>query len=177
MKLWLLTLAFVPLGVLQAQTPTPESASTSKPGFAPLDYFQANCERCHGPNGSFYGPTFGKNLKSDAALRQIVKEMCEGPGNAPLPDPELEILTDFHRALRDNKPFITIVSREKTEKGLILSGEALPDSRITLGDEETIPVKLEGHKWSVEVPAGLDLSSAKLRAVKGEVETIVDLAK
>ncbi|HEX8464444.1 MAG TPA: cytochrome c [Abditibacterium sp.] len=174
MKLWLLTLAFVPLGVLQAQTPAPEPASTSKPGFAPLDYFQANCERCHGPNGSFYGPTFGKNLKSDAALRQIVKEMCEGPGNAPLPDPELEILTDFHRALRNNKPYITVVSREKA----VLSGEATPDAKITLeSGEKVVAAKLEGHKWSVEVPADFDLSSAKLRAVKGEVETVVELTK
>lgn len=160
MKLFVLAALFVaPLVVLQA---APKATH-----FAPLDYFEANCARCHGPNGSFYGAEFGKGLKDDAALRHIVQEMAEGPGNAPLSPENLEILTDFHRSLRDGKPYIVLVSAQKSESCLTLSGEATPESKITLENgKEVLAVKLEGHKWSVSVPPNFDVEKASLRAVK-----------
>ncbi|MBW3637608.1 MAG: cytochrome c [Armatimonadetes bacterium] len=155
----LIALALAPLAALQA---APKAAH-----FAPLDYFEQNCARCHGPNGSFYGAEFGKGLKDDAALRHIVKEMAEGPGNAPLSPENLEILTDFHRSLRDGTPYLVVVEAQQRKNCLVLSGEATPDSKITLGnDKESVAVKLEGHKWSVEVPRGFDVEKASLRAVK-----------
>ncbi len=155
----LAALTLAPLAVIQA-APKPTN-------FAPLDYFEENCARCHGPNGSFYGTEFGKGLKDDDALRHIVKEMAEGPGNAPLSPENLEILTDFHRSLRDGKPYIVVVEARKSEKCLILSGEATPDSQITLENgKEVVAVKLEGHKWSVAVPPNFDIEKASLRAVK-----------
>ena len=169
--LWLLTLALVPLGMLRAQT---ESEKTAP--FAPLDYFDANCTRCHGPYGSFYGAEFGKNLKDDAALRHIVKEMAEGPGNAPLNHKDLETLTDFHRALRDGKPYLVLVATEKNEVGITLRGEATPESKVTLEDgTQIVEVTLEGHKWDVSVPTGFEVGKAKLRAVKDGKESLVDL--
>lgn len=166
-KLLLVTLAFAPLGVLRAQ---PEVPKTS--GFAPLDYFSSKCARCHGPNGSFYGANFAKGLKDDAALKQIVKDMCEGPGGAPLEEHDLEVLTDFHRALRDGKPYVVAVEL----KDGVLYGEASPDSKVIVeSGTQVLEVKLEGNKWSVPVGSDFAWKGAKLRAVKGEAETIVEL--
>ncbi|PQV63215.1 hypothetical protein B1R32_11440 [Abditibacterium utsteinense] len=170
--LLLLGLALFPLGVLRAQTAAPtepihkkSSGEKNAKGFAPLGYFDANCARCHGPNGSFYGAGFGKNLKDDAALKQIVKEMCEGPGNAPLNEKSLDILTDFHRALRDNKPFLVIVS----QSAKTLSGEASPDATLALqSGEKTLPIALKGHNWTTEIPADFNVSKARLVARRGE---------
>ncbi|RYG66741.1 hypothetical protein EON80_14855 [bacterium] len=162
-------LAFAPLGAICAQ-PEPEVPKTS--GFAPLDYFSAKCARCHGPNGSFYGAKFGKGLKDDAALKDAVKAMCDGPGGAPLEDPQLETLTDFHRALRDGKPYIVAVELKEGT----LSGEASPDSKITLeSGTKTLDVTTEGNTWSVKVEPDFVWKGAKLRAVKGEVETVIEL--
>lgn len=172
-----LGLALLPLGVLRAQTPPPvyqrvaptkgdaePTTEKTAPSFAPLAYFDKNCARCHGPNGSFYGDSFGKNLKDDAALRQIVKEMCEGPGNAPLNEKNLDILTDFHRALRDNLPFLVLVSQDAK----VLSGEASPDAKVTLEDgAQSVVVEQKGNAWKVEIPADFKLEGAKIVARRG----------
>ena len=174
----LLGLALFPLGVLRAQTTAPvapkvapateKTAPTTEKaaaGFAPLSYFDANCARCHGPNGSFYGKDFGKNLKDDAALRQIVKEMCEGPGNAPINEKSLDILTDFHRALRDNSPFLVLVAQDAK----VLSGEASPDAKITLENgAQNVAVEQKGNAWKVAIPADFKFEGAKLVARRGE---------
>lgn len=166
----LLFLAVAPL-IAVAQNAAPKSSN-----FAPLDYFDANCARCHGPNGSFYGANFAKNLKDDAALRHVVQEMAEGPGNAPLSEADLEVLTDFHRSLRDGKPYLVLVSVQKSEKCLVLRGEATPDATISLENgKEVLPVKLEGHSWSVSLPADFKFEKASLRAVKDGKESRVAL--
>lgn len=183
----LLGLALFPLGVLSAQTPppvyqrvapTPEKAPVARaetaPGFAPLAYFDAHCARCHGPNGSFYGKNFGKNLKDDAALKQIVKEMCEGPGNAPLSEISLEILTDFHRALRDDLPFLIVVA----QNAKTLSGESSPDAKISLeSGAKSVAAVQKGNDWKVEIPAGFEISQAKIVARRGEKTREIVLEK
>ncbi|HEX9995608.1 MAG TPA: hypothetical protein VGB45_00570 [Abditibacterium sp.] len=162
----LLGMAFVPLGILRAQSESPRVSN-----FAPLDYFAENCARCHGPNGSFYGENFGKGLKDDTALKQVVHEMAEGPGNAPLEGADLETLTDFHRALRDGKPYLVAVSW----KDGILSGEATPDAKVTLeAGEKTVEVELKEQKWSVTI--GESWKNAKLRAVKDGKETVLEFS-
>lgn len=171
----LLALCLAPLGALLAQPADKPGAdkpgaADAKPdakaeGFAPLAYFDANCARCHGPNGSFYGKNFGKDLKTDAALKEIVQAMCEGPGNAPLDAAKLEILTDFHRALRDDTPFVTIVARSATG----LSGEASPDAKLTLeSGAQSVAVMQKGNGWSVNFPADFKVEGAKIMARRGE---------
>jgi hypothetical protein len=170
-RLIMVALAFAPLGVLRAQTETPTEAPKTS-NFAPLNYFGTSCARCHGPYGSFYGATFGKGLKDDAALKKVVKEMCEGPGGAPLNDADLETLTNFHRSLRDNKPYIVAVEL----KDGVLSGEATPEAEITLeSGAKTLDVALEGHKWSVTVGADFVWKGAKLHATKNDIETTLEL--
>src|SRR2546425_5662950 len=97
-------------------------------GFSALEYFQNQCARCHGDYGAAYGPGFGAKL-SDERLREVVMEMAEGPGQAPLTGAQLDVQTEFHRALRDHRPFAAVVSW--TNDG-VLTGEALPESKLWL---------------------------------------------
>ncbi len=159
----LLGLCLAPLGALWGQSADkPEKKLES---FAPLAYFDANCARCHGPNGSFYGKDFGKGLKDDAALKQIVREMCEGPGNAPIDEAKLEVLTEFHRALRDDAPFVTVVSQSAAG----LSGEASPDAKLMLeSGAQSVVVEQKGNAWSVNFPADFKVEGAKIVARRGE---------
>lgn len=144
---------------------TQEIAATN---FAPLDYFSTSCARCHGEYGSFYGDTFGKNL-NDAKMLEVVKEMADGPAQAPLTPPNLKVMVAYHTALRDGKPFLCVVSSEKTATGWKLSGEVSPDSTL-LWNEKNIEVK--GHKWELEVPAN---GPFILRATKKEVFQEINL--
>lgn len=82
---------------------------TTPDAFAPLSYFAANCARCHGPNGSFYGASFAKT-RDEAGLHQIVHDMAFGPAQAPLDDAKLEVLVAYHRSLIDKKPFLSLSS-------------------------------------------------------------------
>ena len=167
----LMGLALWPLGALWAQNPE-KKAEESAPPFAPLAYFDANCARCHGPNGSFYGANFGKTLKDDAALKQVVKDMCEGPGNAPLDAAKLEVLTDFHRALRDDKPFLVVVSQSAAG----LSGEASPDAQITLeSGAQSVAVEQKGNAWSVNFPVDFKKEGARLVARRGDKVSEIDV--
>lgn len=143
--------------VLRAQGGAPQTTN-----FAPLDYFNDKCARCHGNYGSFYGPNFAKG-KTDAQLAQVVQEMCVGPAQAPISPHDLEVLTAWHRALRDGKPFVASVRFENS----VLSGEATPGSSVSLetttGEQSVVP--LNGHKWSAGLPEGVQL--ARVRVTSG----------
>ena len=160
-----------------APPPTP-SASTLQPitpgetselrttSFAPTAYFNQNCARCHGENGSYYSEDFGKD-KDDAALRQIIDEMAHGPGNAPLAPADLDVLTAWHRALRDKKPFVAIVKAEKTGDVWRLSGEISPGATLQINGETA---KVDGTTWTHDA----NTNALKLRAQKGDVVTELD---
>lgn len=140
--------------VLRAQTTAPQTTN-----FAPLDYFNDNCARCHGNYGSFYGKDFGKG-KTDEQLAQVVKDMCDGPAQAPIAPHELEVLVAWHRALRDSKPFVASVHFDNS----VLTGEATPGSSVSLetttGEQSTVP--LNGHKWSAGLPEGVQLARIRV---------------
>ncbi len=149
------------------------TAPKTTAGFKPLDYFQNNCARCHGDYGTAYGSEFAKNI-TDEQLQTFVRDMAEGPAQAPLGDADLASETDFHRALRDGRPFGAAV----TWKDGVLSGEATPGSLITLeieGQTQNIPLK--GNSWSVKVPSPLSWKTAKLRLSRVGKETVIPLAE
>ena len=83
--------------IVPAQTaPNPDAKASNPAGpqvakFAALEYFNKNCARCHGTNGSFYGDDFGKGL-DDAHLREAVDSMAKGPGGAPIDAHDLTVL-------------------------------------------------------------------------------------
>lgn len=81
--------------------------------FAPRQYFNQHCSNCHGDDGSNYGPEFGRHL-DEVSLNRVVKEMAEGPGQAPLSAKDLKVLVAFHRSLIAGEPFAVWV-----EKGLV----------------------------------------------------------
>ena len=134
--------------------------------FAPLAYFNANCARCHGENGAFYEENFAHD-KSDADLRETIDEMASGPGQAPLSPAQLDAVTAWHRALRDQKPFIVIVKSEKVEAGWQLSGEVSPGATLQINGKA---VEVKGVKWTATVAPG----AVKLRATKGDAATELD---
>lgn len=139
-----------------AATQTPATTQ-----FAPLDYFEDKCARCHGEYGSFYGDDFGKNL-SDPQLHEAVDAMANGPAQAPLETRDLEVLVAYHRALRDKKPFLVLVD-VKTENGeRVWRGEVSPDASLTANGA---PVTLDKHRFEVKLPLEQPL---ELEAKRGE---------
>src|SRR5690349_11244383 len=63
---------------------SPAGATTRKgfvPAFKAIAYYDDSCRRCHGPQGSFYGPELGKGL-TDKQLIKIVDDMANGPGQS-----------------------------------------------------------------------------------------------
>ncbi len=134
--------------------------------FAPMAYFNENCARCHGENGSFYGDDMGKG-RDDESLREIVDEMASGPAQAPLAPAELDAVTAWHRAFRDKKPFVALVKAEKVESGWQLSGEISPSATLQINGEA---VEVKGATWTFCVAT----DAVKLRATKGDAVTEVD---
>lgn len=123
-----------------ASTAPADTAADFKPAFAAMDYFDMNCARCHGPQGSFYGKQFGQHL-TDAVLTKFVKDMAEGPGNAPLQEDDLKVEVAYHRALVAGEPFVSVTGNDNGT----LSGEVSPGSSVTIdGKAATV----EGMKWS-----------------------------
>lgn len=143
-----------------------ENVGPHAASFAPIAYFNQNCARCHGENGSFYEKDFAPN-KSDADLRAAIDEMAEGPAQMPLAPAELDAVAAWHRAIRDKKPFVIIVKSEKTATGWQLSGEISPGATLQINDKN---VEVKDANWETEVAAG----TLQLRATKDEATTEVD---
>ncbi len=153
----------------QAQLEPIKTGEPHATKFAPLAYFSANCARCHGENGSFYGEDFAKGL-DDAALHNVVKEMAEGPAQAPLSPADLDAVTSWHRSMRDKKPFVVIVKSEKTDAGWQLEGEISPDATLQINGKD---VEVKGSNWTTRLAPDA-AKTVKLRAQKGDALTELD---
>jgi len=119
-------------------------------GFAPITYFEDNCARCHGSNGSAYGPEFGKHL-SDAQLTKVIDDMAVGPGNAPVNARQLDVLVAYHHAMIARQPFVAVTKTTPTGEQLTLEGEVTPNTALTVGN--TVAT-VDGTNWSVTIPKG-----------------------
>jgi len=166
--------AWVGLAISATPEETPSlEAGPMTTGFRPLDYFQNQCARCHGDYGAAYGKEFGKNL-DDKQLEGFVRDMAEGPAQAPLGDADLVVETGFQRALRDGQPFGVVVAW----KNGVLSGEATPGSKVSLSVEgRSIEIPLEGDSWKVSVPTGTAWKTALVHIRKDGKETAIPLGK
>ena len=153
-------------GPAQSQT----QAGPHVTAFAPLAYFNEKCARCHGEYGSFYGDDFAKG-RDDASLHAIVAEMANGPAQAPLAPADLEVVTAWHRAFRDKKPFVAVVKSEKTADGWQLSGEVSPGATLEINGES---VEVHGSDWTHSVTTASAAGALKLRAQKADVATELD---
>ena len=110
----------------------------------PIAVYEQACARCHGPNGSFYGPDLGLG-KTDAQLYKAVQAMADNQGQIELTPIELEAQTAYHRAIIKREPFLAITQRTKS----MVRGEVTKGSTVTVtvaGKPQK--VRVEGVVWS-----------------------------
>lgn len=96
----------------------------------PVSTFESACARCHGPEGSFFGPGFANPEHADLAV--IVREMMEGPAALSPSDADVEAMVAYHRALAADEPFFCVTAYEPataTTPGR-LQGEATPQAVV-----------------------------------------------
>lgn len=129
--------------LLPALGAAPPQTKEPTPPRGPVSVYDQACIRCHGPEGSFYGPTFGKGL-TDAALRRVVVEMKDGKGDIALDDAQIDAQVAYHRAMIRREPFVAVVRATPT----LLQGECTENAVITvLADGKPVPVKRNGYRW------------------------------
>jgi hypothetical protein len=156
----------------RAQTlPTSVPTTLPSPAFAAMEYYDTNCAHCHGPQGSFYGPTLGQDL-TDGQLQKAVDAMASGAGNSPLAADQLPVETAFHRALIMRKPFLSVTQMGDDGQW---AGEAMPDSKVIIhiGKQE-IEATSDDYNWTAQVPRGTKPLDVTITAVrKGATTTLL----
>ncbi|MBS1718360.1 MAG: cytochrome c [Armatimonadetes bacterium] len=136
-------------------------AQAQIPPHPPVAYYNAQCARCHGPGGSFYGPTLGKG-KNDAQLREVIRQMCEGQGGMPLQGIDLEAQLAYHRAIIRREPFVCVTLIKPGR----LAGEVYDAKSITLQvGSKRFAGRISGDGFSVIVPKGLDARGGTITAI------------
>ncbi len=144
---------------------TPPSAFA--PAFAAMTYYDQSCANCHGPHGSFYGPTLGNDL-TDAALVLKCRDMAKGPGNSPLEADENLVVTAYHRSLIRRTPFVSVTGVADGQ----WAGEATAGSTVTLRfNGRSVAATLDGWNWTATVPAGTEPKAVVIEAVLGGKST------
>jgi len=139
------------------------------PALAAIGYFNANCARCHGPFGSFYGK---RPYHPYSVLEADIKRMADGPSNAPLSGEALAAQVAYHQSLYDLKPFVALVKQDGRE----ISGEVSPGSTVTvLNGAQSIPAHVEDYQWKATLPADVKLDQLQLRAQNARGVTILPL--
>lgn len=160
------TLSEGPASAPAASTPVKK---TPAPAFAAMKYYDQSCSNCHGPQGSFYGPTLGNDLTDDGLVKECY-DMAAGPANAPISEQENAVETAFHRALIMRTPYLSVTEIKDGK----WAGEVMPDSKVTLtvGDKK-IDAKVTGWNWTAEVGAGTKAKEVTVEAeLKGKTTVL-----
>jgi len=146
----------------------PPATAATPVGFGPIGYFENHCARCHGPYGSFYGDEFAASLEGDH-LREVVKEMVFGAAQSSLEDPEIDLLTAYHRSMVAGEPFVVVL--EGTPE---LAGEVTPGAALLLVLESgEVAARVDGHNWTADVQGD---RVQEVRAVLNGRATVLRLA-
>ena len=156
-----------------ATAPATAPAIVSPVAFKPIDYFDQNCSRCHGPYGSFYGNEFGRGL-TDQKLREVIADMASGPGNAPLGEAELDVQAAYHRSLLDRRPFVVVNAIEGNDDRVTMSGEVSPNSVVFVGADRA---NVKGHAWDVVLPPTVEPSRVVINVVGKSGSTSLSLGE
>jgi hypothetical protein len=175
-------LSDAPTTLLAAPTTLPAPAPTTgptaliapfKPAFAAMTYYDQSCAKCHGPQGSFYGPTLGNDL-TDAQLSTKIQAMSAGPANSPLAADENPVVTAYHRSLITRTPFVSITD---TTPGA-WAGEVTPGAAVTLllPAGRRIAASVEDWNWTANIPAGTAPQAVTLEARVGAQRVDLRLA-
>ena len=131
------------------------------PAFAAMDYYDQSCAHCHGPQGSAYGPSLGKDL-DDKGLIKVVRDMADGPAQAHLEEPDVLTETAFHRALMLGTPYLSVTAMKGTE----WSGEVMPDAKVTITlAGKTIAAKITDWNWTATLPANTNPADVTITAI------------
>ncbi|MBS1271680.1 MAG: hypothetical protein MAGBODY4_00812 [Candidatus Marinimicrobia bacterium] len=81
--------------------------------FQPIEYFNNQCARCHGPGGSFYGEDFARD-KSLQELLTVVEEIRQATGKSKTLVKEYQgIIEEYYDDLKVNEGDTT---HEKTQQ-------------------------------------------------------------
>lgn len=151
--------------IVRAEPPATGPATTQAvssaegPVFAVLDYFQQHCAGCHGAYGKYYLPRLS-DRHPGAQLRAILKEMADGPAQAPLEDAQLGQLVKYHQSLIAGQPYMAITGRE----GTIIHGEVSPGNQVIIEiGENRIDAAVTGHRWEANIPENVDAREIGIR--------------
>jgi hypothetical protein len=137
---------------------------------APIEYFNDHCSHCHGKNGIYLEAGFATG-KTDAEITDEIKEMADGPGQAPLDKDDLPVQLALHRSLSDEAPFAVWTKR----KDLQLSGELTPDTELkAFVGPKAIDLKVEDGRWSLNLRQAGDLDDLRLKASKDKKVAILN---
>lgn len=130
---------------------------------APLAYFRDHCQRCHGPQGSFYIPGFAEKRGKDG-LRSEIRSMAVGPGMTTITEAELEQQVLLHVAMSSETPYVNWTGH----KGRLLSGEKTPGKLTASANGTAIEVRAKGQDWTCELPAGVEPKDVELTLTVGK---------
>lgn len=143
--------------------------------YAPVSTFESSCARCHGPQGSFYGASFGK--LPDAKLKKFVKDMMKGPAGLDPTQADIDAMTAYQQAIAAKVPFIFISAIDTLKTGVQFSGECMPENRLLLitgKDSLEIQIDQEGKWQSQSVKPSSKIS---FLAMNGNDTVILDPLK
>lgn len=144
----------------------PPDAAAMPPGFGPIGYFENHCARCHGPYGAFYGDEFAASLDGDH-LRDVVQEMVFGAAQSSLEDPEIDLLTAYHRSMAAGEPFVVVTTGMPE-----LAGEVTPGATVRVQTAEgQHDAAVEGHRWRLP-GVTLDRASSITAEIDGRATRI-----
>jgi hypothetical protein len=152
-------------------TPNTATQSATQPAtaFAAMDYYDQSCARCHGPQGSFYGSSLGRDL-DDKGLIKVCFDMAQGPAQAPISESDNLTETAFHRSLIMHSPYLSITRID----GAKWSGEVMPDAKIAIAVAgKAIDAEVTDWNWSVVVPTNTKPEDVVITAtLAGKTTTI-----
>jgi len=159
-------------GVIRLRADAPASQPSSKPfvpAFAAMQYYDDNCAHCHGPQGSFYGPTLGNDLTDDGLIAKC-QAMAVGPGAAPISDEENLVLTAYHRALILRTPFVSVTGISSNQ----WSGEVSPGAKVHIHPGTgSIEAAVTGWNWTANLPASTKMSDVSIQVdLRGKQTTL-----
>ena len=142
-------LAIIPV-VLLGWTSMPVKESTVHVNYPPVSTFESSCARCHGPEGAFYGDSFGR--LPDEELEKFVTDMMKGPAGLDPNPMDIDAMVAYNQSLTKKKPFIFLSSIDTTDVGIIFSGECTPGISLIINCDnvsQNIEVGGEG-KWETK---------------------------
>jgi hypothetical protein len=164
----LTALGLVGTGILHSRKTAP-----LLPKVGPVSYFDDHCARCHGPQGSFYGDDFGKNLNEEA-LRKVVYDMCRHQGDAPLDGVDLDAQIAYHRSMIAKEPFVAVTKCE----GGQLSGEVTEKAVVTVKfRHSSVKAEVKGATWKATAPKGEKPTDAVITAELDKRSATLPLSK